>query len=110
MSEPITVELHTPEARPRRERLVARAWRGISGAFAVGLVLLAVATVAVQWYAGGRNLPGLGWGVVIGHWVVAALAVVCQIFADRRRGWTAALFSLGVLLVGFTGLWIYWWA
>ncbi|MCS7479719.1 hypothetical protein ACFFQW_39030 [Umezawaea endophytica] len=110
MSEPITVELHTPETRPQREQLAARTWRGISGAFTVGLVLLAIATVAVQWYAGGRDLPGLGWDVVTGHWIMAALAVVCQIFADRRRGWKAALFSLGALTVGFTGLWIYWWA
>ena len=58
MSESITVELHTPKPGPRRERLVARMWRGISGAFAMGLVLLAIATVAVQWYAQGRGLPG----------------------------------------------------
>lgn len=110
MSEPITVGLHTPETTPQRERLVARMWRGISGAFTVGLVLLAIATVVVQWYAGGRDLPGLGWGVVTGHGVVAVVAIVCQVFADRRRGWVAALFSLGVLVAGFTGLWIYWWA
>jgi hypothetical protein len=110
MSEPITVELHTPKPKPRRERLVARMWRGISGAFAMGLVLLAVATVVVQWYAQGRDLPGLGWDVVAGHWAMAVLGVVCQVFADRRRGWVAALFSLGVLVVGLGGLWIYWWA
>jgi hypothetical protein len=110
MSEPITVELHTPEVTPRRERLVARMWRGISGAFAVGLVLLAIATVVVQRYAGGRDLPGLGWDVVAAHWAVAVAAVACQVFADRRRGWVAAGFSLGVLVVGFGVLWVYWWA
>jgi hypothetical protein len=110
MSESITVELHTPKPESRRERLVARMWRGISGAFAMGLVLLAIATVAVQWYAQGRGLPGLGWDVVAGHWGVAAVGVVLQVFADRRRGWAAALLSLGVLVVGFGGLWIYWWA
>jgi hypothetical protein len=110
MSESITVELHTPKPAPPRERLVARMWRGISGAFAMGLVLLAIATVVVQWYAQGRGLPGLGWDVVAGHWGVAVAGVVFQVFADRRRGWAAALLSLGVLVVGFGGLWVYWWA
>lgn len=110
MSEPITVELHAPKPAPRRERLVARMWRGVSGAFAMGLVLLAIATVVVQWYARGRGLPGPGWDVVAGHWLVAVLGVVAQVFADRRRGWVAALCSLAVLVVGLAGLWIYWWA
>ncbi|MFD9735102.1 hypothetical protein [Umezawaea sp. NPDC059074] len=110
MSEPITVELATPETKPRRENVVARVWRGISGSFTVGLVLLAIATVVVQRYASGRDLPGLGWDVVAGHWVAAVAAVVFQVFADRRRGWVAALYSLGVLVVGFGVLWVYWWA
>ncbi|WNV82468.1 hypothetical protein [Umezawaea sp. Da 62-37] len=110
MSDPITVELPTPAPMPKREPLVARMWRGISGAFAVGMVMLAIALVVVQLYARGRDLPGPGWDVVMGHWGAAVVAIVGQVLADRRRGWLSALLSLAVLVVGFGVLWIYWWA
>ncbi|PRY46849.1 hypothetical protein [Umezawaea tangerina] len=110
MSDPITVELPTPDQPPKREPLVARTWRGISGAFAVGLALLAIALVVIQLYAQGRDLPGPGWDVVAGHWAAAALTTTAQIFADRKRGWPSATLSLTILLIGLATLWIYWWA
>jgi hypothetical protein len=107
MSEQITEELHKPT---RREPAVARMWRGISGTFAAGLVLLALAMLGIQIYAMGRDLPGAGWDVVAGHWLTAVIAVVAQRYADRKKGWLSALFSLVVLVVGLGALWIFWWA
>jgi hypothetical protein len=107
MSEQITVELQKPTGR---EPAVAKLWRGVTGAFAAGLVLLALAMLVVQVYAMGRTLPGPGWDVVAGHWLTAVIAVVAQRYADRRQGWLSALFSLVVLVVGLGALWIFWWA
>ena len=94
------------ETEPR----VLRVWRGVSGAVAVGLVLLALALLGVQVYAGTRDLHGPGVDMVLGHVVVAVLAVVAQVVADRAKRWVAAGASLGVLVVGAIVLWLYWWA
>ncbi len=94
------------ETEPR----VLRVWRGASGAVAVGLVLLTLALVGVQVYAGAHDLPGPGLDVVAGHAVAAALAVVAQIFADRRTHWPAAALSLAVLVAGAVTMWFFWWA
>jgi hypothetical protein len=92
------------------EPRLARLWRGVSGALAVGLVLLALAMIGVQVYAGIRDLPGPGLGVVAGHVVAAAAAVVAQVVADRRRGWVVAVCGLLVVLLAVGTLWLYWWA
>ncbi|MEU4807101.1 hypothetical protein [Actinosynnema sp. NPDC023587] len=94
------------ETEPR----VLRTWRGIGGCVAVGLVLLALALIGVQVYAGLHDLPGPGVGVVAGHLVAAGVAVVAQVVADRRTGWVAGLCGLAVLLAGASTLWFFWWA
>ncbi|MCE7000293.1 hypothetical protein LZG04_36580 [Saccharothrix sp. S26] len=94
----------------RPEPRLARLWRGVSGALAVGLVLLALAMIGFQVYAGARDLPGPGLDVVIGHVVAAAAAVVAQVVADRRRGWAVALCGLLVVALAAATLWFYWWA
>ncbi|MEV8439822.1 hypothetical protein AB0425_20810 [Actinosynnema sp. NPDC051121] len=94
----------------RPEPRLARLWRGVSGALAVGLVLLALAMIGVQFYAGARDLPGPGPAVVAGHGVAAVIAVVAQVVADRRRGWAVALCGLVVVLLVVATLWFFWWA
>ncbi|CCH28245.1 putative secreted protein [Saccharothrix espanaensis DSM 44229] len=94
------------ETEPR----VLRTWRGVGGSVAVGLVLLALALIGVQVYAGLHDLPGPGVGVVLGHLLAAAVAVVAQVVADRRTGWVAGLCGLAVLVAGATTLWVFWWA
>ncbi|KOX29459.1 hypothetical protein ADK67_10670 [Saccharothrix sp. NRRL B-16348] len=92
------------------EPRLARLWRGVSGALAVGLALLALAMIGVQVYAGARDLPGPGLDVVAGHGVAAVAAVVAQVVADRRRGWVVALCGLLVVLLATATLWFFWWA
>ncbi|ONI86306.1 hypothetical protein ALI22I_25435 [Saccharothrix sp. ALI-22-I] len=94
----------------RPEPRLARLWRGVSGALAVGLVLLALALIGFQIYAGNNELPGPGLDVVAGHIATAVAAVVAQIVADRRRGWTVAVCGLVVVLLAASTLWFYWWA
>lgn len=90
--------------------VVLRTWRGVSGSVTVGLALLALALIGVQVYAGFHDLPGPGFGVVAGHVVAAAAAVVAQVVADRRTGWVAALCGAVVLAAGALTLWFFWWA
>lgn len=111
MNEQATVELSTVgNTKKPSEPRVAKIWRGISGVLAAGLVLLALGVIAVQVYAGRQDLPGPGADVVAGHVVAAVLAVLGQLFADRRTGWRSALASLAVLAVGGATLWVFWWA
>ncbi|MEU4765430.1 hypothetical protein AB0H12_19440 [Actinosynnema sp. NPDC023794] len=92
------------------EPRLARLWRGVSGALAVGLVLLTLGLIGVQVYAGSRDLPGPGLDVVAGHGVAAVAAVVAQVVADRRRGWAVAWCGLLVVLLAASTLWFFWWA
>jgi NADH:ubiquinone oxidoreductase subunit 6 (subunit J) len=92
------------------EPRLARVWRGVSGALAVGLVLLAVAMIGVQVYAGGHDLPGPGLDVVSWHVGAAVAAVVAQVVADRRKGWVVAVCGLAVVLLVASTLWFFWWA
>ncbi|MGM1060172.1 hypothetical protein [Saccharothrix sp. Mg75] len=96
------------ESRP--EPRLAKVWRGVSGALAVGLALLALALVGVQVYAGVHDLPGPGVDVVLGHVAAALAAAVAQVVADRRRGWAVTACGLLVVLLVAVTLWFFWWA
>jgi hypothetical protein len=100
----VTIVDSGPEPR------LARLWRGVSGALAVGLVLLALVMIGVQIYAGARDLPGPGFDVVAGHVAAAVAAVVAQVVADRRKGWLVAVCGLAVVLLVAVTLWVFWWA
>jgi hypothetical protein len=84
--------------------------RGVSGILAVGMVLLALANIAVQFYANARDLPGPGVLSVTAHIVAAVLVIVGQIIADRFDDWRAPVSVLGVFLVSAATLWLFWWA
>ncbi len=84
--------------------------RAVSGVLAVGMVLLALGNIGVQFYANSRDLPGPGTLSVIAHVVAALLAVGGQIVADRYADWKAPMASLVVLVVAGSTLWTFWWA
>jgi hypothetical protein len=93
--------------RPSRTYGILRA---VSGVLAVGLVLLALGNIGVQFYANSEGLPGPGTLSVTAHVVAAVLAVAGQIVADRYADWKAPLASLAVLVVAGATLWTFWWA
>ncbi|MGW6444853.1 hypothetical protein [Lentzea sp. NPDC055074] len=84
--------------------------RAVSGVLAVGMVLLALGNIGVQFYANSRDLPGPGTLSVVAHVVAALLVVGAQIVADRYADWKAPVASLAVLLVSGATLWTFWWA
>ncbi|SDG75206.1 hypothetical protein SAMN05216553_11141 [Lentzea fradiae] len=93
--------------RPSRAYGILRA---LSGVLAVGLVLLALGNIGVQFYANSRDLPGPGTLSVVAHVVAALLAVGGQIVADRYADWKAPVSSLVVFVVAAGTLWTFWWA
>ncbi|WP_245572536.1 hypothetical protein [Actinokineospora enzanensis] len=85
-------------------------WRELSGALAVGLCVLALGVLGFQVVAWFRGIPGPGVGVLLGHVVLATVAVLAQRFADRRRGPEAALAVLFVCIATGVAIWFFWWA
>ena len=85
-------------------------WRELSGALAVGILVLAAVVVVFQILAWVGKVPGPGLPMVIGHLLAAALALVVQRSADRWAGWRAAISVGGVLAVAGITLWVFWWA
>jgi len=92
--------------RPRSRSLA----RGLSGVFVGGLVALALVLLAGWFYADRTGLPGPGLAVLVGHGVAAVLAVIAQVWVDRRRDRTGTLAAalLAVLVVGgLTLVWLF---
>ena len=91
-----------------------RVLREVSGALAVGLVVLTLVLAAAQWLSGQwlggpATVSGPGTGALIGHGAGALLALLLQRAADRSRGGRAVVASLAVLSVVAAVLWIWWW-
>ncbi|TWP49311.1 hypothetical protein FKR81_24690 [Lentzea tibetensis] len=84
--------------------------RAVSGVLAVGMVLLALGNIGVQFYANSRDLPGPGVLAVTSHIVAAVLVIGAQVVADRFNDWRAPVSCLAVLLVSAATLWLFWWA
>lgn len=97
------------ETSPVSPGRAIRLLRGLSGALAAGLVVLAVLLGVAQWLSGPDTVPGPGIGALVGHWVGAIVAVVLQWVADRRRGVGAVVAALAVLAVVVAVLWTWWW-
>jgi hypothetical protein len=101
----VTETMTEPEQVHRRSAL-----RGTSGAVAACVVLLFLAVLASQIFFQLQGYPGSGWGTVAAHALAAAIAVLLQLLADRRRGAVSALASLAVVLDAALTLWLFWWA
>ncbi|WP_169515733.1 hypothetical protein [Amycolatopsis nigrescens] len=86
-----------------------RWWRGLSGSFAAGLLVLAVVVAGVALVALLNGAPGPGAFSLIGHLVAAVIALFAQRVVDRRRG-TAAGVAAGVVFADVVAvLLVFWW-
>ncbi len=86
-----------------------RVLRGLSGALAVGLVVLTLVLAVAQWLSGPVTVSGPGTGQLVGHGAGALIALLLQRAADRSRGGRAVAASLAVLSVVGAVLWFWWW-
>lgn len=103
--------MQTPDRLAPRVNPGLRLLRALSGAVAAGLVILAGLTAVAAWLTDREGAPGPGTDIVLGHMVVALLAVVAQLTADRSdaRPLRAVLAALAVLGLASTALWVWWW-
>jgi hypothetical protein len=97
---------HRERTRKRGAEVVLR---GLSGALAAALVLLALVVIGAGALAIWRQYPGPGTVELGGHGLAAVLAVLSQRFADRHRGPRSALAALGVIALAGATLWLWWW-
>jgi hypothetical protein len=84
--------------------------RTLSAVFAAGLVVLALALIAVWGVASAAGEPGPGPAMLLGHTVAAAGAVALHRLGGRRSGRAGYLAGLGppviLLLLGV----LFWWS
>ncbi len=83
-------------------------WRGIAGAVAAGLMLLALALLAVTMFAPELGVRGPGAEVLAGHVVAAVFAVAGAVLADRTRGLLAFIGMVGAIAIATITLWWFW--
>lgn len=111
MPGPDTVEfdvmVHSAQRTVARVR--HRRWRGLTGALAAGLAVLAVAVLVAQCVSWARSTEGPGIAVVLGHVTGAVLALGAQCGADRARGAAAAVAGAVVVATATAVLWFFWW-
>lgn len=106
-----TAPLPAPGENPPgedRKRVRGRRWRGLTGSFAAGLVVLAVVVLGSGVFAMSTGAPGPGLLILIGHPVGAVLALVAQRLADRRTGIVAAGAGAAVLAITAANVMILW--
>lgn len=99
-----------PMPPARRPSAFGRAIRGLAGALASGLLVLAIALIGVQYWATSNGLLGPGMNMLAGHLTAAVVALVAQAVADRSRGAASAIAVAAVYVVTAATLWIWWWA
>jgi hypothetical protein len=106
-----TVPLPTPGENPAggdRKRVRGRRWRGLTGSFAAGLVVLAVVVLGSGVLALSTGAPGPGLLMLIGHPIGAILALVAQRVADRKTGGVAVGAGAAVLAITAATVWSLW--
>ncbi|WP_461152480.1 hypothetical protein [Saccharopolyspora tripterygii] len=96
-------------ARPRRVSAAGTTLRSVTGALAMGSLLLGLALIGVQFWATSHGQQGPGIGSVISQLVAGLVALALQTYADRNRDRNGGWAVVGVLVVVLGSLWFWWW-
>jgi predicted ribosomally synthesized peptide with SipW-like signal peptide len=107
---PLTVSRRLEHPEPG-SHIALRVLRGLSGAVAAGLVVLAGATAVAAWFTDREGAPGPGTDIALGHVAIAVLAVAAQVVADRSSGRPVRALLAALVVLGLAGaaLWVWWW-
>lgn len=108
-----TVRFERVGMSARHARAAPRAgwfWRGVAGALAVGLALLALALFGAEALASDLGVDGPGAVSAAAHAVAAAVCFAAVRIADRADRSVAAAAVGVVLLVSGATLWWFWWS
>lgn len=88
--------------------------RGLSGVISGGLVAMALAVLVIAFLGDAPNLSGMqsfagpGTESIVVHILAAILAVVAQVFADKRRALMAFVVLVFVVALAGAVLWTQW--
>lgn len=95
---------------PRERRSLPLRWLlGLSGSVAAGTIVLTLVVVVAAYIGGKRDFPGPGETSIAMHIGASVIALVTQLWADRRSGAVAAFGACVVLAVAGGLLWTQWW-
>lgn len=83
-------------------------WRGLAGALAMGLLLLALVLAGAEAVAADLGVEGPGLGAVAGHAGAALLAFVAAQIADRSVRMVTALAVAAAVVITAGVLWVFW--
>ncbi|MDV6266438.1 hypothetical protein [Rhodococcus globerulus] len=97
------------DAPDTKQWALIRGLRALSGTVAAGIVVLTVVVIASAYLGGNRGFPGPGTTSITAHIVASVVALVAQIFCDRRRGVAAIAASVVVLVTAGVLLVTQWW-
>ncbi|MES9517753.1 hypothetical protein ACIQYW_04480 [Rhodococcus erythropolis] len=93
----------------KRQWLLVRALRALSGTVAAGIVVLTLVIIGSAYLGGNRGFPGPGTTSIAAHIAASVVALAAQIWCDRRRGIAAVAGSVVVLVVAGLLLVTQWW-
>ncbi|MDV2476317.1 hypothetical protein ACWDTG_04190 [Rhodococcus zopfii] len=93
----------------RRDNVVVRAVRALSGLVCGAVVVLAIVVGIAQYLSGNRGVPGPGAESVGAHAVAAIVVIAAQLSADRRRGPAVLLGSAVVFVTAVFLMFTQWW-
>lgn len=98
------------EGRRERHSLPLRWLLGLSGTVVAGTIVLTLTVIGTAYLGDRRGFPGPGQTSLVAHVVATVVALVTQIWAERRSGTVAVLGASAVLMIVAFLLWTQWWS
>lgn len=99
------------DERGRERRSLPLRWLlGLSGTVVAGTIVLTLTVVGTAYLGDRGGFPGPGQTSLVAHVLATVVALMTQIWAERRSGTVAVLGAFVVLIVVTCLLWTQWWS
>ncbi|MFD4367874.1 hypothetical protein [Rhodococcus sp. NPDC058521] len=97
------------DARQERHSSPMRWLLGLSGSVAAGMIVLTIVVAGAAYLGEGQGFPGPGQTSIVVHVFASVIALIVQVWADRRSG-AGSVFGAFVVFAIAAGLfWTQWW-